>query len=66
MCRQTVQLRVEEEPIVPMVESVPIYHHNVMYRCGQHKKYKMLRNKGKLNKLLKGKYLLDKNDLTII
>jgi hypothetical protein len=55
-------LKVEEELIEHMVELVLIFHLNVMSKCGLLKNHKMLENKEKLNKLLKVKFQLDKND----
>ncbi len=47
-----------------MVELVHIYLHNAMLKCGELKKQLMLKDKEKLDKLLKEKFQLEKqNDL---
>lgn len=55
-------LRVEEELIVLMVESVHICHLNVMFKCGQLKKLQPLKKKERVVKLQKEKSQLVKND----
>jgi hypothetical protein len=58
-------LKVEEEHTELMVELAHIFHLNAMLKCGLLKKQLMLENKEKLNKLLKEKFQLDKNELMI-
>ena len=55
----------EEEHTEPMVESALIFLPNAMLKCGQLKKFKMLKKKEKPNKLLKEKFQLEKNDQII-
>jgi hypothetical protein len=60
MCKSIELLRVEEEPIEPMVELVPIYHAKPTFKYGQLKKQLMLKNKEKPDKLQRERCLLDK------